>query len=159
MKRLLVVLLSVVLSSLGVGCNATNTNGSSTPTFANLAGSWNLVLTPDGATSPAYTLGLSIAQSGDVATANQIPITLPTGYGGSCVDYSDPVTISGISATGATITITSQSNGNAERPDITIDDSCTIVISFNAIAVSASGTYTENGTNGQAKGAAVMTRQ
>ncbi len=160
MNRLLSVLLSVLLCSLGVGCNASKISGATGPTFANIAGSWNLVLTPGGGTVPAYTFGLLIAQSGGVTTASQIAVTLPTGYGTGCPGPSDPVTISALSATQATITITGQrQNGDLEHSDITIDRSCTVVINLIAIAAEATGTYTASGPNGQTTGSAVMTSQ
>jgi hypothetical protein len=169
MKRVLLVLLLgasvLALCASLLGCNAATQAAAtpSTPAIANVEGAWNLVLTPTGATVPAYTVGLQIAQSGDVATATQIPITLPVGYGGNCVDSTDPVTISGLAASEATITITS-SGSNANRADVITSNPCTIVVSLTAIAASANGTYTNtaNGSGGTTYGvvgSAVMTRQ
>jgi hypothetical protein len=78
----LVVLSCVTISSCGGGSTAATTPP--VTQAAPLSGSWNATLTVNGATSPQYTLGVAITQTGAQVTASSIPFTGPVGHGDSC---------------------------------------------------------------------------
>jgi hypothetical protein len=151
----------ILFSILIVGCSSVNSSNA-TPAIAAIGGSWNLVLTSTQSGYPpagTFGFGLSIAQSGSVATATQIPLTVPTTYGLSCPDATAPVTISGLSAQQATITIAGNTNGNSDRPEIMTDTSCAVVANLTVTGASMAGTYTFSGSSGQTTGSVAMTRQ
>ena len=138
----------VLLCLLGCGGSSkTLTNGGSVSS-AVFAGNWNLVLTPTGGSTPTYTFGLQIAQSGGVITAIQIPVDLPIGYGKSCPSIADPVTAMFAAPNDLNVSITGMLD---PRFGLT----CTVAAEIWANGSSITGTYSD----GTETGSAIMTHQ
>jgi hypothetical protein len=128
MKRLsyfLVLVLLATVSGCGSGNNTTNNVG--------LFGNWNVVMYPNGSSSPSYVFGMEISQEGG------------SNYSGSSITYNGSVAIpSNMCINGNTLTSTATTNGSNFTMTVTDKTTSTVITVNGSLATQTttlSGTY------------------
>ncbi len=128
MKRLSYFLALVLLATI-TGCGS----GNNAQTNVGLLGNWNVVMYPNGSTTPSYVFGLAMSQEGS------------SNYSGSSITYNGSVAIpSNMCINGSALTAsatTSGTNFTMTVTDTTTDTVITVQGSLTTQTTTLSGTY------------------
>lgn len=128
MKRLSCFLVLVLLVTI-TGCGS----GNNTPNNVGLFGNWNVVMYPNGSSTPAYVFGLAMSQLGG------------SNYSGSSITYTGTVPIpSNMCINAKTITATATTSGSNFSMTVTDSTTNTIIAVQGSLATQTttlSGTY------------------
>jgi hypothetical protein len=74
-----------------------------------MTGTWNVVLTDTGSTTPTYTFGLKIAQGGNALTAQAALYVGSVVYGTSCFNYQSDTGVGSLAGSSMSMTVTDPS--------------------------------------------------
>ena len=128
MKRLSYFLVLVLLATV-TGCGSSN----NTPTNVGLMGNWNVVMYPNGSTTPMFVFALAMSQLGS------------SNFSGSSITYNGSVGIpSNMCISGNALTATATTSGNNFTMTVTDTTTQTVITVQGSLATQTttlSGTY------------------
>jgi hypothetical protein len=128
MKPLSYFLVLVLLATV-TGCGSSN----NTPSNVGLFGNWNVVMYPNGSSTPSYVFGLAMSQEGS------------SNYSGSSITYNGSVAIpSNMCIDGNALTATATTSGTNFTMTITDTTTATVITvqgSLTTQTTTLSGTY------------------